>query len=119
METRCSELVPQLFASLKDTVNIFFRKICLSSAKLAFIESLYNFVTLKTHFDEPQVKVGGTTFRSVDFGQFFRRRNAAAAAAAMTAEELSSFIIFYLILPNRWVKYHRTRHICLLGKFVK
>ena len=95
---------------------IFFHKICLLPAKIAFIESLYKFLTSNSHIDVPQVKVSDATFIGVIFRRFFCCRS---AAAAMIARDLSSFIFNYLTLPNRWAKYHRTKQIYLLAKFIQ
>ena len=75
------------------------------------MESLYKFLTSNSHIDVPQVKVSDATFLGVNFRRFFCCRSAAAAAAAMTAGDLSLFISNYLMLPNRWAKYHRTKQI--------
>ena len=82
------------------------------------MESLYKFLTSNSHIDVPQVKVSDATFKGVNFGRFFCCGSAAAAAAAITAGDLSSFILNYLMLPNRWAKCHRTKQIYLLAKFV-
>ena len=105
-----------VFSLTGKCVKNYFHEITRSPAKLVFTESLKRFLSPKTNFDEPQIKICDATFLTVIFGQFFRCINTAAAAAAGAAVDLSYFFRIQLTLLNRWTKYYRTKLKPLVAK---